>query len=109
MIPKGIASLLENTSTERSDSVVRSFNSNLSELVLAAVESKQLDALKNVLEKSSYAESRNAKLLLQLIAIEQKDSAAVQNLIADRIARHHEWKKSRRRITITIPATQPAV
>lgn len=97
MIPKGIASLLENTSTERSDSVARTFNSNLSELVLAAVENKQLDTLKNVLEKSSHTESQNAKLLLQLIAIEQKDSAAVQNLIADRIAQHYELKKSRGR------------
>ncbi|MCU0712546.1 MAG: DUF1583 domain-containing protein [Pirellula sp.] len=97
IIPKSIASLLGTTSWDLSGPVARTFNSNLSELVLAAVESKQLDTLKNDLEKSSYAESRNAKLLLQLIAIEQKDSVAVQNLIADRIARHHESKKNRGR------------
>ncbi|MFN7291720.1 MAG: DUF1583 domain-containing protein [Pirellula sp.] len=95
MIPKGIASLLENTSTERSDSVARTFNSNLSELVLAAVENKQLDTLKNDFEKSTYTDSRHAKLLLQLIAIEQKDAVAVENLITDRVAQHYEWKKNR--------------
>jgi tetratricopeptide (TPR) repeat protein len=97
MIPKSIASLLQKELQNHDNPVERTFNSNLSELVFAAVETKRLETLKNDLEKSTYAESRNAKLLLQLIAIEQKDAPAVKNLITDRIAQHYEWKSNRGR------------
>lgn len=70
------------------------FYSNLSELVAAAAEANQLDALKAEVDALSESTDSHAELLRQLIAVEQKRDAVVAELIHRRIAEHYDRKNN---------------
>ncbi|XZE19650.1 DUF1583 domain-containing protein [Pirellulaceae bacterium SH449] len=95
-VPAAITDLSQRGAALARHEIEPGVHSNLTELVVAAVEANQLVNLKKEVEKLSQASDSDSasQLLLDLITIEEKRDSEVAELVNKRILDHYERKKN---------------